>query len=53
MRLIHRHRHNHRSPTARIAITQAEITADLHYPLANSRPSPDRVLLHTDRKSLV
>jgi hypothetical protein len=22
----------------RIAISQAEITADLHYPLANSRP---------------
>jgi hypothetical protein len=38
MRLIHRHRDNDRSRSPRIAITQAEITADLHYPLASSRP---------------
>jgi hypothetical protein len=38
MRLIPRHRHNHRSKAPRIAISQAEITADLNYP-AGSRPS--------------
>jgi len=38
MRLIHRHRNHNRSRAPRIAITQAEITADLHYPLASSRP---------------
>lgn len=38
MRLIPRHRHNHRSKAPRIAISQAEITADLHYPVG-SRPS--------------
>jgi hypothetical protein len=32
MRLIHRHRHHHRGKAPRIAISQAEITADLHYP---------------------
>jgi hypothetical protein len=31
MRLIHRHRHHHRAKAPRIAISQAEITADLHY----------------------
>ena len=31
MRLIPRHR-QHRSKAPRIAISQAEITADLHYP---------------------
>jgi hypothetical protein len=36
MRLIHRHRHHGRSKAPRIAISQAEITADLHYP-AGSR----------------
>jgi hypothetical protein len=40
MRLIHRHRHQGRSKAPRIAISQAEITADLHYPLAGSRPVP-------------
>jgi hypothetical protein len=34
MRLIHRHRHHGRSKAPRIAISQAEITADLHYPAA-------------------
>ncbi len=38
MRLIPRHRNRHRDVTPRIAISQAEITADLHYPLASSRP---------------
>jgi hypothetical protein len=32
MRLIHRHRNHGRSKAPRIAISQAEITADLHYP---------------------
>lgn len=32
MRLIPRHRHHHRTKLPRIAISQAEITADLHYP---------------------
>ncbi len=32
MRLMHRHRHHHRGKAPRIAISQAEITADLHYP---------------------
>jgi hypothetical protein len=31
MRLMHRHRNDHRSKAPRIAISQAEITADLHY----------------------
>jgi hypothetical protein len=38
MRLIPRHRHHQRPKAPRIAISQAEITADLHYPLGNSRP---------------
>jgi hypothetical protein len=38
MRLIPRHRHSHRVKTPRIAISQAEITADLNYP-AGSHPS--------------
>jgi hypothetical protein len=33
MRLIHRHRHQSRGKAPRIAISQAEITADLHYPV--------------------
>lgn len=37
MRLIPRHRHPRRSKTPRIAISQAEITADLHYPVS-ARP---------------
>jgi hypothetical protein len=32
MRLIYRHRHHSRGKAPRIAISQAEITADLHYP---------------------
>jgi hypothetical protein len=32
MRLIPRHRHNHRTKAPRISISQAEITADLIYP---------------------
>ena len=40
MRLIPRHRHNHRSKAPRISISQAEITADLIYP-ASPRASRD------------
>jgi hypothetical protein len=36
MRLIHRHR-SHRPKAPRIAFTQEEIAADLHYP-ASGRP---------------
>jgi hypothetical protein len=36
MRLIHRHRHHSRGKAPRIAISQAEITADLHYPAGRS-----------------
>jgi hypothetical protein len=34
MRLIPRHRHQQRHRKPRIAITEAEISADLHYPSA-------------------
>jgi hypothetical protein len=37
MRLIPRHRHHNRSKRPRIAISQAEITADLLYPAAARR----------------
>ena len=36
MRLISRHRHGRRPKGPRIAISEAEISADLHYP-ANRR----------------
>lgn len=41
MRLIPRNRNRHRKPP-RIAISQAEITADLHYPggARPGRPTP-------------
>jgi len=44
MRLIPRHRHVHRSKAPRIEISQAEITADLRYPLADSPPVQRAVL---------
>jgi hypothetical protein len=37
MRLIPRHRHHQRTKVPRIAISQEEITADLHYPAARRR----------------
>ncbi len=37
MRLIPRHKHGHRGKVPRIAISQAEITADLHYPAGRDR----------------
>jgi hypothetical protein len=40
MRLIHRHRHHGRAKAPRIAISQAEITADLHYPTGAPRLRP-------------
>jgi hypothetical protein len=41
MRLIPRHRHQHRAKAPRISISQAEITADLIYP-AHPRSSRTR-----------
>ncbi|HEY3434221.1 MAG TPA: hypothetical protein VGK41_01075 [Solirubrobacterales bacterium] len=38
MRLIPRHRHHRRSKSPRIAIREAEISADLHYPAQPRRP---------------
>jgi hypothetical protein len=38
MRLIPRHRHNQRAKAPRIAISQEEISADLHY-RGGSRPA--------------
>lgn len=40
MRLIHRHRHSSRGKAPRIAISQAEITADLHYPAPTRATRP-------------
>jgi hypothetical protein len=39
MRLIPRQRHQHRTRRPRIAVSQAEITADLHYPAASRQAS--------------
>lgn len=38
MRLIPRNRHQDRGRKARIAITEAEISADLHYPATQREP---------------
>jgi hypothetical protein len=38
MRLIPRHRHHRRPKGPRIAISEAEISADLHYPVSLPRP---------------
>jgi hypothetical protein len=38
MRLIPRHRHQRRPKGPRIAISEAEISADLHYPAQPQRP---------------
>jgi len=38
MRLIPRHRHHHHHRKSRISITEAEISADLHYPAAQREP---------------
>ena len=56
MRLIHRHRHHSRAKAPRIAISQAEITADLHYPagrpavrqVAGGRGAPGRGPMSAD-----
>jgi len=46
MKLIPRHRSHSRAKAPRIAISQAEITADLHYPASRERvadaPAPRR-----------
>jgi hypothetical protein len=49
MRLISRNRNRRRASAPRIAISQAEITADLHYP--DSRP-PDRREAGTARRGV-
>ena len=41
MRLIARHRSHRRSKTPRIVISQAEITADLHYPASRQAAAVD------------
>ncbi|MDQ3725004.1 MAG: hypothetical protein M3335_03780 [Actinomycetota bacterium] len=38
MRLIPRHRSQHQRKQARIAISEAEISADLHYPARPRQP---------------
>ena len=38
MRLIPRNRHHHQHRKTRIAITEAEISADLHYPAQPREP---------------
>ncbi|HKO38457.1 MAG TPA: hypothetical protein VJU14_08820 [Solirubrobacterales bacterium] len=38
MRLISRNKHQRRSKGPRIAISEAEISADLHYPAAARQP---------------
>jgi hypothetical protein len=40
MRIMHRHRHNQRGKAPRIAISQAEITADLIYPATRRHRAP-------------
>ena len=46
MRLIQRHRHDHRSKAPRIAISQAEITADLHYPTSRRVAAGEAAAAH-------
>jgi len=48
MRLITRHKHQHRSKAPRISISQAEITADLVYP-ASQRSARERGQAHPRR----
>jgi hypothetical protein len=38
MRLIHKNRHQNRDRKPRIAISEAEISADLHYPATPPEP---------------
>jgi hypothetical protein len=45
MRLIHRHRH-HTRKAPRIAITQDEITADLHYPGSRRVAAREAAVVH-------
>ena len=44
MRLIPRHRHHRRPKGPRIAISEAEISADLHYPAAQRRSQSPTVV---------
>jgi hypothetical protein len=46
MRLVHRHRHGQRGKALRIAISQEEITADLHYPAGSRKVRQAMVAAH-------
>jgi hypothetical protein len=48
MRMVPRHKHQHRSKAPRISISQAEITADLIYP-ATPRAARERDATHVRR----
>jgi hypothetical protein len=52
MRLIHRRRHHTRGKAPRIAISQAEITADLQYPAGSpvARLRPKRAGARPDEQ---
>jgi hypothetical protein len=51
MRLISRHKQHARAKAPRISISQAEITADLHYPASvRSGGRPAREGLHGGRR---
>jgi hypothetical protein len=50
MRLTPRQRHRHREKAPRVSISQAEITADLLYPAAASRPASSRVVSRGRRR---
>jgi hypothetical protein len=49
MRLIHRHR-SHRPKAPRIAFTQEEIAADLHYPASRRPGKVARPVAHGGRR---
>jgi hypothetical protein len=44
MRLFPRHRHQRRARSPQIAISEAEISADLHYPASQRRPQSATVV---------
>ncbi|MGN6663165.1 MAG: hypothetical protein ACTHK6_02985 [Solirubrobacterales bacterium] len=48
MRLIPRHRHHRRWKSPQIEISEAEISADLHYPASQRRPQAPAVVLRIE-----
>ncbi|HEX8753282.1 MAG TPA: hypothetical protein VF731_07685 [Solirubrobacterales bacterium] len=48
MRLTPRHRHRHADRKVRIAITEAEISADLHYPAPPQAQRPPALARGTE-----